>query len=100
MSTPSDQTEHIDVAYVAQLARLRLNDEETQQFQGQLDDILKYVSQLDDLNVEGVEPMAHAVDMSNVFREDVAGECMNRDDFLNNAPRHANEQVLVPRILE
>ena len=100
MNEHTENTAHVDVGYVAQLARLRLTKEETSQFQEQLDHILAYVGKLDELDVDGVEPMAHAIDMTNVFRDDEPGPCMEREDLLKNAPRHANEQILVPRILE
>ena len=60
----------LDVAYVAQLARLQLTEEETALFQKQLGDVLKYAEKLKEVNVEGVEAAAHAVPIFNVFRAD------------------------------
>lgn len=95
-----DSTEHIDVGYVAQLARLNLSEQEVTAFQGQLDQILSYVHKLDELDTEGVEPTAHAVSLENVFRKDEAHECIDREKFMRNAPAQYNHQILVPRIIE
>ena len=56
--------EHVDVRYVADLARVALTVEEQQEFQRQLDDILEYVGKLAELDVAGIEPTAHAVPMN------------------------------------
>ena len=63
------ETHHIDVSYVAHLARLKLNTEEIALFDEQLAHIVGYIDQLSELNVDEVEPMAHAVDVVNVLRE-------------------------------
>ncbi|MBN1671209.1 MAG: Asp-tRNA(Asn)/Glu-tRNA(Gln) amidotransferase subunit GatC [Kiritimatiellae bacterium] len=90
----------IDVGYVAHLARLRLDGEETATFQAQLDGILAYVNQLRELDVEGIEPTAHATLVQNVFRKDSARPGLDREKVLANAPRHGDGQFLVPRILD
>ena len=98
MSDPT--TEHIDVAYVARLARLELTEQEQQETAAQLDQVLAFMHQLDDVDVEGVEPMAHAVPRSNVFREDEPRECLDRDEVLNNAPAQVQKLIRVPNILD
>ena len=62
-----------DVAKVAILARLRLSPEEIETFTGQLNSIVDYVAQLQELNTTGVEPLAHGIELRNVFRDDVRG---------------------------
>jgi aspartyl-tRNA(Asn)/glutamyl-tRNA(Gln) amidotransferase subunit C len=90
----------MDVSYVAHLARLHLTDEETRLFQGQLDQILSYVRELNAVDVEGVEPMAHTIPMENVFRADEPRPSLSHDEALANAPEKRHDQFSVPRILE
>lgn len=97
---PSPSSEHIDVRYVAHLARLRLNDEEIAEFQAQLGDILAYVDQLKRLDVTDIEPTAHAVPLENVFREDEVRPGLDREAVLANAPAVFQDQFDVPAILE
>ncbi len=100
MSEQPKQTEHVDVTYVARLARLYLTDEEKSLFQGQLDQVLDYVKQLEALDVEGVEPTAHAHPVHNVLRKDEVKESLDREAVLSNAPRVRDHQFVVPKILE
>ncbi len=89
-----------DVRKVAVLARLKLSDEEIEQFTGQLSGILDYVGLLDELDVESVEPMAHVADVANVFRDDEARDSLPRDAALSNAAKTDGKYFLVPQILE
>jgi aspartyl-tRNA(Asn)/glutamyl-tRNA(Gln) amidotransferase subunit C len=89
-----------DVAKVAMLARLRLEPGELAEFTGQLNAIVDYVTQLQALNTKGVEPLAHGVEVRNVFREDVRGPMLDREDALANAPKRNHEGFLVPAVLE
>ena len=90
----------IDVERVARLARLALSPEERETFGGQLARILGYVRQLDELDVENVEPMAHAVEVSDVFRDDELTESLPRDEALANAPKQDGRCFVVPAILD
>ena len=90
----------IDVTYVAQLARLKLSEEETQRFQGQLDQVVGYVEQLRKLDVSGIEPTAHAVDRANVMREDDPVVSLTPEEATANAPRRANDLFIVPKVIE
>jgi aspartyl-tRNA(Asn)/glutamyl-tRNA(Gln) amidotransferase subunit C len=94
------QTEHMDVAYVAHLARLHLTDEEIRQFEGQLNQVLDYIQTLKSVDVEGVEPMAHARPVFNVFREDVPGESLPAEAVRANAPEERAGLFIVPKIIE
>ena len=80
------KTTDLDVAYIAQLARLNLTDEETQLFQKQLGDVLKYAEALRGVDVSHVETSAHAVPMFNVFREDEPRDWFTAEEALSNAP--------------
>jgi aspartyl-tRNA(Asn)/glutamyl-tRNA(Gln) amidotransferase subunit C len=99
-----DHKEHeaskIDVAYVAHLARLYLDDSERETFQGQLEQIVDYVKQIDELDVGDVEPTSHAVTVTNVLREDKPRPGIDRDHVLSNAPQEADDQFIVPKIVE
>jgi len=90
----------LDVAYVAQLARLRLTADETKLFQKQLGDVLKYAEKLKEVNVEGVEAAAHAIPMFNVFREADARDWFTATEGLSNAPRRANNVFVVSKVVE
>jgi aspartyl-tRNA(Asn)/glutamyl-tRNA(Gln) amidotransferase subunit C len=89
-----------EVQHVARLARLHLTDEEAERMREQLDAILAYIDKLSELDVEGVEPTAHAVPMINVMRDDALRPCLAQDAALANAPDRAGEFFRVPRIIE
>ena len=92
--------EGMDVGYVAHLARIDLTEEETELFQSQLDQVLHYVEQLDELDVTGVEPTAHAIPVFNVLRKDELGKSLNHADVIANAPAASNGEVRVPKIID
>ncbi len=89
-----------EVAKVALLARLRLEGNELETFTGQLNAIVGYVEQLAELDTTGVEPLAHGIDVHNVFRADVRGPSLSRDEALANAPKRNIDSFLVPAVLE
>lgn len=91
--------EEIDVAYVANLARIQLTAAERQIFQAQLTQIVDYVKDLEHVDVSAVEPMAHTGLISNVLRKDEERCSLDRQVVLANAPMHNNEQFLVPKII-
>ncbi len=88
------------VAKVALLARLRVSPAELATFTGQLNSIVDYVAQLQEPDTTGVEPLAHGVEVRNVFREDAVGPSLPREDALANAPKRNAESFLVPVVLE
>lgn len=87
-------------AQVAKLARLELSDEELLSLSGQLSAILDYVAVLDELDVANVEPMVHAVELSNVLRPDELKPSLPRQAALANAPKTDGKHFLVPAIIE
>jgi aspartyl-tRNA(Asn)/glutamyl-tRNA(Gln) amidotransferase subunit C len=89
-----------DINYVADLARLELSADEKARLGAQLGDILKYVDQLKEVDVSGVEPTAHSVPLVNVMRPDVVHEPLPHEDAMRNAPRQANGLFIVPKIVE
>ena len=88
------------VRKVAKLARLDLSDAEVAEFAGQLSAILDYVARMNELNTEGVEPLAHCLPISNVFREDIVKESLGTEKTLANAPQRDGSFFKVPKILE
>jgi aspartyl-tRNA(Asn)/glutamyl-tRNA(Gln) amidotransferase subunit C len=94
------KTSDLDVAYVARLARLNLTDEETELFQKQLGDVLKYAEKLREVDVSNVEAAAHALPIFNVFREDAPREWFTAQQGLSNAPRQAKGLFIVPKVVE
>ena len=88
------------VKKVAKLARLDLSGAEIEEFAGQLNAIIDYVERMNTLNTEGVEPMAHCLPVSNVFRDDVIKESMGTEKTLANAPQSDGPFFKVPKILE
>ena len=96
----SENHEGMDVGYVAKLACIDLTEEETALFQGQLDQVLHYVEQLNELDVSDVEPTAHAIPVYNVLRKDELGTSLNKADVVANAPASTDGQVRVPKIID
>ena len=94
------KTSDLDVAYVARLARLNLTDAETELFQKQLGDVLKYAEKLTEVDVSHVEPAAHALPIFNVFREDTPRDWFTAEQALSNAPRQANGLFIVTKVVE
>ena len=90
----------IDVAYVSDLARLELTAEEKALFQPQLENIVKYVEKISEVDVNGVEPMMHGRELVNAFREDEVRPSMDREKALANAPARVGEEFLLPKIVE
>lgn len=80
-----------DVRQVAKLSRLKLSDEEVHRYAEQLTHVLGHIAKLNELDVEGVEPMLHAGEQRDVLRDDVPGPGWPTDTMLANAPRRADE---------
>lgn len=89
----------IDVKHVAELARLQLKEESIAQLQKDMENIIAYIEELNELDVSNIEPTAHASLLTNVYREDIAAEPYGRV-MLKNAPELINgEAVKLPRVL-
>ena len=91
----------MNIRDVAHLARIRLTDEEAATYQEQVDQILEYVEQLDAIDVEGIEPTAHAAPVFDVVREDAATTpSLPQEAVLRNAPDTAHDQIRMPKVIE
>jgi aspartyl-tRNA(Asn)/glutamyl-tRNA(Gln) amidotransferase subunit C len=84
------------VLHVARLARLRLSEEEVDRMAGEMSTILGHVETMNELDLEGVEPTSHVVELQNVLREDVPRECLPRERALEQAPDVADGGFRVP----
>jgi len=89
-----------DVEYVAGLAQLELAEEAKEKLAKELGDILTYIEKLNELNTDDVEPMMHAMALTNVLREDKVEPSLPREQALKNAPNTDGEYFLVPKILD
>ncbi|MEN6459392.1 MAG: Asp-tRNA(Asn)/Glu-tRNA(Gln) amidotransferase subunit GatC [Thermoguttaceae bacterium] len=88
-----------EVEKVARLARLRLSEDELDRLTGQMGEILGYVNLLSEVDTANVEPMAHSLDLANVFRDDAVQPSLPREAALANAPRRDDACYLVPAVL-
>ncbi len=88
------------VRKVAKLSRLELTEQEVQEFTGQLGAILEYVEKMNELDTENVEPLAHCLQISNVFRQDSIKESLGTEKALANAPQRDDAFFKVPKILD
>jgi aspartyl-tRNA(Asn)/glutamyl-tRNA(Gln) amidotransferase subunit C len=91
---------HDDVLQVARLARLELTDDELPRMVEQLNHILGYVEQIQQLNTDGVEPLAHPLPVQNVFREDEPAPSLPTDEALGNAPSRVGDYFGVPAVFD
>lgn len=88
-----------DVQYVAKLSRLEVTDQEVAKYTQQLANILGYVEQLSKLDTSKVKPMAHVLDMKNVFRPDQPVPSLTQKEVLSNGPEVQSGHFKVPKIM-
>ncbi len=89
-----------EIRHVARLARLELNQDETEEFTWQINEILSFVEKLNQLDTTGIEPMAHAISVNNVFRKDQKQASLPIEEALANAPERIEDFFKVPKTLE
>ncbi len=87
------------VQHVANLARLKLTNEEEEQFTRNLNDIFTFMDKLNELDTTDVPPMSHVLDITNVMRPDITRPSLPREEALLNAPDHQDGQFKVPAVL-
>jgi aspartyl-tRNA(Asn)/glutamyl-tRNA(Gln) amidotransferase subunit C len=88
--------ERDQVLHVARLARLKLTDEEVERIGPELTKILEHVERMNQLDLEGVEPTSHVVQLENVLREDVPRESLSKERALEQAPDASPDGFRVP----
>jgi aspartyl-tRNA(Asn)/glutamyl-tRNA(Gln) amidotransferase subunit C len=86
--------------HVANLARINLTADEKERFARQLGDVLAYVALLNEVNVEGVEPTAHAFPVVNVWADDIPEPGLSVEDALRNAPERRDNMFVVPKVVD
>ncbi len=95
-----NQASDINIDYVANLARIALSEAEKKKFAQQLGDILHYVEKLKQVDVTGVEPMAHASPVFNVWAEDTVRPGLPVEQALRNAPARRENFIVLPKVVE
>lgn len=89
-----------DVMHIASLARLKITDEEREQFKVQLSNILDYFQKLDELDTGHIEPMKHVIETQNVLRADEPRPHVSQAEALKNAPQQDGQHFIVPGVFE
>ena len=89
-----------EVRHVARLARLSLSDEELELYRGQLATVLDHIARLERVNVDGVEPMAHPLDLTNRLDPDEVAASLPLEKVLAIAPATEEGFLAVPKVLE
>jgi aspartyl-tRNA(Asn)/glutamyl-tRNA(Gln) amidotransferase subunit C len=89
-----------DVRHVARLARMALSDEELERVRRELNRIMGYFAELQQLDTEGVEDTSHAIRMNNVYRPDDIGPSTPTEKLLQNAPDSVENFFRVPAFME
>ncbi len=97
---PESQISLDEVRHVAELARLAMSEEELQACRGELASILGHIATIDGIDVEGIAPLAHAIDMSNRLSADEPEPSLSIDDVLENAPAVEDRFIAVPKVLD
>jgi aspartyl-tRNA(Asn)/glutamyl-tRNA(Gln) amidotransferase subunit C len=88
------------VRWIAHLARLEMSGAELDILQRDLNAIVEYVNLLQTLDTDGVEPLAHTLDLANVFRDDLPVPSLAVDEVLANAPQRQDDFYAVPAVLD
>jgi aspartyl-tRNA(Asn)/glutamyl-tRNA(Gln) amidotransferase subunit C len=99
MSEDGKKLDLADVRHVAKLSRLALDEEKLRRLTPQLESILEYVAKISEVDVSGVEPMAHALPLANVLREDVVEPSLPIEKVLQNAPETDGAFFKVPKVI-
>lgn len=85
---------------LTQLCRIDCSSEEQSAILLDLQRVLLYIDQLQEVDTEGIPPCSHVIEMSNVMREDIIEGLLDRDAFLSNAPAHIGGMIKVPPVLK
>ena len=93
-------SQKIKIDQVAELARLNLKPAEREKLAKDLEDILHYVDQLQELKTDGIEPTSHVLPIENVFRKDEVHPSHVRDSVLKYAPKREEKFFKVPKVIE
>jgi aspartyl-tRNA(Asn)/glutamyl-tRNA(Gln) amidotransferase subunit C len=89
-----------DVAYMANLARLKVTESEIDQFQSDMNKILQYMDQLSQVDTSDVQPLDHVIELPPNYRKDIANPPLDHEEALKNAPDADSDYFRVPRVIE
>lgn len=89
-----------EIQNLGHLSRLEISDQMMETTEKALNDILDYVAELETLDLEGVQPMAHAVQLTNVLRKDEVKPSLEHEQALRNAPESEDGYFKVPRVVQ
>lgn len=89
-----------DLKYLEKLCRIQVDEELEKKLCSNMDKILDYMQKLQEIDTDGVEPLAHPIkEMSAPLRDDSQGLMIQTDEFLNNSPEHLGSMIKVPHII-
>lgn len=88
-----------EVIRIAELAKLKLTEEEIVKFQIELSKILEYVEQLKEIDTKEIKPLSHPISRVNIFRENKVTKSTDREEALSNAPERTEEFFKVPKVI-
>jgi len=88
-----------EVEYLGKLARIQLKEEEKNKLEKDIGKILEYISKLNEVNTENVEPTYHVLPIKNIFREDIPENSTPKEEILKNSPDKDDDFFKVPRII-
>jgi aspartyl-tRNA(Asn)/glutamyl-tRNA(Gln) amidotransferase subunit C len=89
-----------DVEHIAKLARLEFSPDEMEKFTHQMNDILKYIDKLNELDTSNIEPLTQVMESGNVFREDIVTPSLPVEEILKNAPANDGKFFKVPKVID
>lgn len=89
-----------EVQYMAHLARLQFSEEETESLAEEMNRILDYMSDLEEVDTGDVEPLEHVIDLEYRLRDDRAEEPLSHEEALKNAPDADSDYFRVPRVID
>lgn len=89
-----------DIEHLAKLSKLNLSDDEIEKYRASIEEIVEFANTINELDTEGIEESAFAINTCNVFRKDEIKESLNREELLKNAPSSNGEAYSLPSMME
>ena len=89
-----------EVKHIAKLSKLNLTEQELDKYTNDLSDIVNFANELSNIDVDGIKPTAHILDIKNVFRKDEVQPSYDREQLLKNAPSKDAGCISVPKVVE
>ncbi len=87
------------ILHIANLAHLNLREDEIEKIEKDLNQILEYVNKLNEIDTTDVLPLSHPIEIINIFRDDIVGHSIPREEALKNAPDSTDEFFKVPKVI-